>query len=245
MTPVPDGLAPTFQIMSAQAPFMGIAITFGAYFASTKLYQVMGSPIFAHPLLIAIAAVALTLNLSSVPYELYFQSAEPLHLLLGPVVVLLAVPLWRQLNAIRDLGPKLLLVLFIGAVTGVATSAGVALLLAAPAELVSTLAPKSVTTAVAINLSESLGGVPAITAVVVILTGLVGATFGWPLLHALRICDPRAKGFAIGVASHVIGTARVFQIDQKAGAFSSLGMILNALMTASLIGLARLAFGMS
>jgi predicted murein hydrolase (TIGR00659 family) len=241
MTPVADGLASMFQLMCAQAPFLGITITLGAYVASTKLYRAMGSPIFVHPLLIAIAAIAVCLKLMSLPYEVYFESAEPLHLLLGPVVVLLAVPLWRQLNAIWDLGPKLVLVLVIGAVTGIVTSAGIALLFAAPAELVSTLAPKSVTTAVAINLSESLGGIPAITAVVVILTGLVGATFGWPVLHAVGIRDPRAKGFAIGVASHVIGTARVFQIDQKAGAFSSLGMILNALMTAALIGVARIS----
>lgn len=242
MTPSPDGLASTFQTISAQAPFVGIAMTFGVYLVSTKLYQLMGSPAFAHPLLIAIAAIALCLNIFSVPYELYFRSSKPLHLLLGPIVVLLAVPLWRQLTAIRELGPKLLLVLLIGALAGIATSAGIALLLAAPAELVSTVAPKSVTTAVAINLSESLGGVPAITAVVVILTGLVGATLGWPMLHALGIRDARANGFAIGVASHVIGTARAFQIDQKAGAFSSLGMVLNALMTTALIGLARLAF---
>lgn len=101
-------------------------------------------------------------------------------------------------------------------------------------------APKSVTTAVAINISEDLGGAPTITALVVILTDLIGATFGWPLLKVLGISDPRAKGLAIGVASHVVGTARVFQIDQKAGAFSSLGMILNAITTTLLIWLGTL-----
>jgi hypothetical protein len=129
-------------------------------------------------------------------------------------------------------------VLFIGAIVGIATSAGMAMFFGATDQLVSTLAPKSVTTPVAIKLSEGLGGVPAITALIVILTGLVGATIGWPLLKALGIRDVRAKGFAIGIAAHVIGTARVFQIDQQGGAFSSLGMILNALMTAALIGAA-------
>jgi predicted murein hydrolase (TIGR00659 family) len=230
-----------FKVLSGATPFLGIAITFGVYFASVKVHRALGAPLFLHPLLIAIAAVAVSLYVMRIPYDHYFRAAEPLHLLLGPVVVLLAVPLWRQLAAIRALGPGLLVILFIGATTGIATSAGVALLLAAPGDLVSTLAPKSVTTPVAIKLSESLGGVPAITALVVILTGLVGATFGWPLLHALGIVDRRAKGFAIGVAAHAIGTARVFQIDEKAGAFSSLGMILNAIMTAALMGLATLA----
>lgn len=125
--------------------------------------------------------------------------------------------------------------------TGIVTSAGVAVPLDAPRELIVTLAPKSVTSSVAIELSESLGGVPAITAMVVVLTGLTGATLGWWLLECLGFADPRAKGFAIGVASHVIGTARVFQIDPKAGAYSSRGMVLNAIMTAVLIGVARMA----
>lgn len=234
-------LADAFRMLSGTTPFFGIALTFGIYIVANKLYRAAGAPVFLHPLLIAIAGIAVALHVSGIPYASYFRSAEPLHALLGPVVVLLAVPLWRQLAAIRELGARLVIILFVGALTGIATSAGIALLLSAPAELVASIAPKSVTTPVAIKLSEGLGGVPAITAVVVILTGLVGATFGWPLLHMARIRDRRAKGFAIGVASHVIGTARVFQIDQKAGAFSSLGMILNALMTASLIGLVRIA----
>lgn len=233
--------ADAFQMLSGLTPFFGIALTFGVYIAANKLYTAAGAPVFLHPLLIAIAGIAVALLVSGIPYDAYFRSSEALHLMLGPVVVLLAVPLWRQLSAIRALGMRLFIILLIGAVTGIATSAGIAMLFEAPIELVASIAPKSVTTPVAIKLSESLGGVPAITAVVVILTGLVGATFGWPVLHAAGIRDPRAKGFAIGVASHVIGTARVFQIDQKAGAFSSLGMILNALMTASLIGLVRIA----
>jgi len=242
MTSLPEPHA-VFMGLNDSTPFFGIAVTVGAYVAAVRFHRALGSPILLHPLLIAIVGIALSLKLMGVPYERYFLSAEPLHLLLAPVVVLLAVPLWRQLGAIRDLGPGLVLVLLVGAVTGIATSAGVALLLAAPDQLVSTLAPKSVTTPVAISLSESLGGIPAITALVVVLTGLAGATFGWPLLKSCGLHDPRAKGFAMGVASHVIGTARVLQINPVAGAFSSLGMILNAVMTAGLIGLARIVLG--
>ena len=234
-----------FETLDGSTPFFGIALTFGVYYVSTKAHAALGAPIFLHPLLISIAFIAGVLEATGIGYQQYYQSAEPLHLLLGPVVVLLAVPLWRQLPTIRDLGPGLLVVLFIGAIVGIATSAGLAMVLEAPDQLVSTLAPKSVTTPVAIELSESLGGVPAITALIVILTGLVGATIGWPLLKGLGIRDVRAKGFAIGIAAHVIGTARVFQIDQQGGAFSSLGMILNALMTAVLIGAASVYLEMS
>lgn len=231
-----------FESLNGSTPFFGIALTFGVYYLSTKAHAALGAPVFLHPLLLSIAFIAGVLEATGIAYQDYYRSAEALHLLLGPVVVLLAVPLWRQLPTIRDLGPGLLVVLLIGAIVGIATSAGVAMFLEASPELVSTLAPKSVTTPVAIKLSESLGGVPAITALIVILTGLVGATIGWPLLKAMGIHDVRAKGFAIGIAAHVIGTARVFQIDQQGGAFASLGMILNALMTAGLIAVARLTY---
>jgi predicted murein hydrolase (TIGR00659 family) len=229
-----------FDALNGSTPFFGIALTFAVYYASARLHRAIGTPVFLHPLLIAIATIAIVLELTGVPYDSYYQSAEALHVLLGPVIVLLAVPLWRQMATIRETGVGLVFVLLAGSITGVATSVGVALALSAPDQLISTLAPRSVTTPVAINLSESLGGVPAITALLVILTGLVGATVGWPLLKGLGFRDPRAKGFAIGIAAHVIGTARVLQINQQAGAFASLGMILNALMTTLILGLAQL-----
>ena len=229
-----------FDALNASTPFFGIALTFAVYHGATKLYHVVGSPVCLHPLLIAIATIAVLLEAVGVPYDRYYRSAEPLHWLLGPVVVLLAVPLWRQLATIRETGVGLPFVLLIGSIAGIATSVGLALFLSAPDVLISTLAPRSVTTPVAIGLSESLGGVPAITALVVILTGLLGATIGWPFLTAFGFRDPRAKGFAIGVAAHVIGTARVFQINSLAGAFASLGMILNTVMTVALFGVAQL-----
>jgi predicted murein hydrolase (TIGR00659 family) len=230
-----------FDVLLGSTPFLGIVVTFAVYYGADRLHEAIGAPVFLHPLLIAIAALIALLQFSGVSYERYYLSAEPLHLLLGPVVVLLAVPLWRELSTIRTIGPGLLFVLLAGSVAGIATSIAAAIAFSAPAKLVASMAPRSVTTPVAINLSESLGGVPSITAVLVILTGLFGATIGWPLLRVLGIRDPRAKGFAVGVAAHVIGTARMFQINPTAGAFSSLGMILNALMTAILISLARIA----
>lgn len=229
--------------LMTDAPVLAIAGTFVAYAAAARLHRAVGSPVWLHPLLLAIVAVASALYCLDISYDGYFQSAQPLHMLLGPVVVLLAVPLWRQLSAIRQIGSKIVPVLAIGALTGIVTSAGIAVLLGAPGDLVSSITPKSVTTPVAINLSEGLGGLPAVTALVVILTGLVGASLGFPVLKLAGITDPRAQGFAVGVASHVIGTARAIQIDQVAGAFSSLGMILNALMTTALIGLFSFGLG--
>lgn len=230
----PIDLAPTLQAAAAVSPFLGVAATVLIHQGAVRLHARLGAPALLHPLLISIAAVALGLELLGLPYERYFESAEALHLLLGPVVVLLAVPLWRRLGEIRRLGPRLLPVLAVGAVSGIATSAGLALLLGAPDSLVATLAPKSVTTPVAIGLAETMGGVPAVTALVVILTGLAGATLGPPALRLIGVRDARARGLGLGVGAHAIGTARAFQTDETLGTYASLGMILNALATAGL-----------
>ncbi len=236
----PLDLSETAGGLKSALPFLGIAATFVAHAVSIRIHQSLGAPVYLHPLLFAILGVAGCLYLWEVPYHDYFRSAEPLHLLLGPVVVLLAVPLWRHMRDIREIGPKLIPALLIGALVGIASSAGLVWLFDGSPGLAATLAPKSVTTPIAISLSEGLGGVPAITALVVILTGLVGATTGYPILCALRIKDARVQGLAIGLSSHAIGTARAFQINATIGAYSGLGMILNALITVGLIGVFRL-----
>ena len=234
-----DGVAVSLQ---SALPFLGIAATLLIHVVSIRVHGLLGSPTFLHPLLIAITFVAVCLAMSGVPYQTYFRSAEPLHLLLGPVVVILAVPLWRNLNSIRQLGLSTLPVLTIGALAGILTAAGFAWLLGAPNELVATMAAKSVTTPVAIGLSESLGGVAALTALVVILTGLFGATVSLPVLRSIGIRDVRALGLAMGISAHAIGTARAFQINQTLGAYASLGMILNALATTLIVAVIRLSW---
>lgn len=223
-----------------ETPFAGVALTLAIYAFATRLHKRIGEPVWLNPLLIAIVLLASLLAVTRTPYEAYFTSAEMLHILLGPVVVLLSVPLWRRLSEIRRLGPLLVPVLLIGGTTGILSSAGIAWALGFDAETIATLAPKSVTTPVAIGFSDALGGIASLTAVVVILTGLTGATLGLPLLRLFGICDPRAVGLAVGVGAHAIGTARVFQIDAVAGTYASVGMILNIFATAGLLGCAIL-----
>lgn len=146
-----------FDTLNGATPLFGIAVTFAVYCAAVKVHKTIGAPVLLHPLLITIAAIAFLLEIADTPYEEYYRSVEPLHWLLGPAVVLLAVPLWRQLATIRKAGIGLLIVLLIGSVTGVATSVGIALAFSAPDELTLSLAPRSVTTPVALHLSESLG----------------------------------------------------------------------------------------
>src|SRR5271166_5670409 len=144
--------------------------------------------------------------------------------MLGPAVVLLAVPLFRQTLLIRASWRLIVGALAIGLPTGIVSAVGVAWLVGAHLETLLSLAPKSVTTGIAIGVSQAIGGVPALTAVFVILTGIIGAVCGPATVRLMGISDVRILGLAMGIGSHGIGTARAFQFGDVAGAFSSLGM---------------------
>jgi putative effector of murein hydrolase len=216
-------------------PLFGVAATICAYALAAGVHGALGRPALLHPVLTATAALALALMASGMSYQSYFAQAFPLHVALGVVVVLLAVPLYRQFHLIRAARGPIAVTLLLGSSAALATALAGPLLVSAPETLMATVAPKSATTAVAVQVSERLGGTPALTALVVIATGIFGAAFGPPILASVGIVDHRAVGLAIGVASHVIGTARAFQISDQAGAFATIGMILNALMTILLV----------
>lgn len=226
-------------IVSTQAnPLFGIVATVAAYAAAVGLWKHFGAPALLHPVLVATALVAIMLLATAMPYEQYYAQAWPLNEALGLVIVLLAVPLYRQVALIRESGPSIALALLTGSVTALVAAILLPTLAGADQELIATLAPKSATAAVAVELADRLGGTAGLTAVVVISTGITGAVLGPAVLQSVGVEDERAVGFALGVASHAIGTARAFQISEVAGAFASLGMILNALLTIALAPLA-------
>jgi putative effector of murein hydrolase len=149
----------------------------------------------------------------------------------------LAVPLYSHFGTVRAVLLPMLVALLAGAFTAVVTAVGTAALLGASFETLASLAPKSVTTPIAMGISERIGGLPSLTAVLVILTGILGAMLATPLLNALDIRDWRARGFAAGVAAHGIGTARAFHVSELAGTFAGVAMGLNGLVTALLVPL--------
>jgi len=171
-------------------------------------------------------------------YEVYFKGAYLLNETLGVVVVLLAVPLYRQFPLIKASGLSIVVALSAGSLVALATALALPAAIGSASEILATLAPKSATAAVAVEIADRLGGTASLTAVVVISTGIFGAVFGPAILKSVHVRDDRAVGFALGVASHAIGTARAFQISETAGAFSTLGMILNAILTIVLAPLA-------
>ncbi|MCV2868468.1 LrgB family protein [Defluviimonas sp. WL0002] len=216
----------------SEGPLLWLSLTLLAYVVGDACFRWSGRKPYVNSVLIAVAILAATLWLTGTAYATYFEGAQFVHFLLGPATVALALPLFDNLDRLRRAALPVIAALIAGSVTATASAVAIAAILGVgPVELAS-IAPKSATAPVAIGISERVGGAPTLTAVLVILTGIVGAVVATPLLNALRIRDWRARGLAVGIASHGIGTARAFQVNTTAGAFAGLGMALNAVATA-------------
>lgn len=221
----------------AHTPLLWLTVTLVAYVLAESLYRRLGRAPYAHPVLTSVTLLVGVLMLSGTPYPRYFEGAQFVHFLLGPAIVALALPLHRALRRERGRALPLTLALLAGSLTAVVSAVGVGRLAGASRETLVSLAPKSVTAPVAMGITEKLGGIPSLTAALVILTGLTGAVLGPDLLRRLRVLDQPSAGFALGVASHGLGTARAFELGEGAGAFSGLGMGLNAVATSVLVPL--------
>ena len=222
----------------ARTPLLWLTVTLAAYLVADRISAASGRHPVANPVLIAIAITGTVLTLTGTPYATYFDGAQFVHFLLGPATVVLAMPLYeRRATVLRALVP-MLAALLAGAATTLAVVIVLARLLDIPQPILISLAPKSVTSGVAMGIAEALGGDPTLTAILVILTGIIGAILVTPMMNLLRIRDMRARGFAAGLAAHGIGTARAFQVSETAGTFAGIAMGLNAFLTAILAPLA-------
>lgn len=219
-------------------PLLWLTVTLLAYAVADRFFQAAGRHPAANPVIHAIGMIGLLLTLTGTPYPAYFQGAQFVHFLLGPATVALAVPLYeRRATVMRALLP-MLAALLVGCVTAMASALAFATLAGIPYEIMLAMAPKSVTTGVAMGIVEALGGDPTLAAVLVMLTGMAGAVIVTPLMRALRVEDMRARGFAAGLAAHGLGTARAFQVSEVAGTFAGIAMGLNAFLTAILVPVA-------
>lgn len=222
----------------AQTPLLWLTVTVAVYWLADRLFQRAGRFPLLNPVLVSVAVLVAVLGATQTPYRDYFDGAQFVHFLLGPATVALAIPLRDQAHHLRRHWQPITLALLVGASTAVASTLALGWLLGLSPETLLSLLPKSVTTPIAMGISEQVGGLPSLTAVLVILTGITGAVIGIPLLILLGLRDqPVAKGFAVGVAAHGIGTARAFQHSDQAGAFAGLAMGLNGALTALLVPL--------
>ena len=218
----------------SREPLLWLTATLTAYAIGDACFRAANRQPLVNPVLIAVALLGTLLWATGTPYATYFQGAQVVPFLHGPATDPRALPLALNLPRLKSALLPVAAALLAGSLTAVVTALAIARAFGADHALLATLAPKSTTAPVAIGISESLGGSPTLTAVLVILTGITGAVIATPLLNLLRLTDWRARGFATGTASHGIGTARAFQVNPVAGAFAGLGMALNAILTALL-----------
>ena len=221
----------------AQTPLLWLTLTLLVYSGAQWLFAKSGELPLVNPVLLSITALVTVLLVTGTPYDAYFEGAQFVHFLLGPATVALAVPLYNQLGKVRSKLLPLSLALVAGSATGILAPVLLAQGLGLSERTVLSLAPKSVTTPIAMGVAEQVGGAPPLTAVLVILTGIIGASVGVEVLRLLRLKDEAVQGFAVGAASHGIGTARALQVSEEAGAFSGLAMGLNGALTALLVPL--------
>lgn len=213
-------------------PLLWIAVTLVVFAAAQWISASLKAHPLANPVLLSVASIIALLLATHTPYEQYFSGAQFIHLLLGPAVVALAVPLSRHLHRLRRLARPVLLGIAAGCVSGAVFVLLLAWLFGANGQLAASLVTKSVTAPVSMAITAHVGGVPALAAIASVLTGMVGAAFGPWLLDLFGVRDPVQRGLAMGTASHGQGTARILQESEEAGAMSALAMGLTALAMA-------------
>lgn len=213
--------------------FFLLTITFGIFFLAKWLQKRTGIMLL-NPILLTIAILIIFLKVTGVSYETYNEGGHLIEFWLKPAVVALGVPLYLQLETIKKQLLPILLSQLAGCVVGVASVVLIAKWMGASNEIIYSLAPKSVTTPIAMEVAQSLGGIPSLTAAVVVCVGLLGGMLGFKAMHLTHIGSPMAQGLSMGTAAHAVGTSAAMEVSRKYGAFASLGLTLNGIFTALL-----------
>ena len=210
-----------------------LALTFIIYVASQLLQRRTGISML-NPILLSTVAIIVFLLVCDIDYDTYSKGGEFIDFWLKPAVVALGVPLYRQLESIKKQFLPILLAEVAGCIVCIASVVIVAQILGASREVVMSLASKSVTTPIAIEVTQAIGGIPALTAAVVVCTGIFGGMTGFRMMKLSRVKSPIAQGLSMGTAAHAVGTSVAMETGYRYGAFSSLGLTINGLFTALL-----------
>ena len=219
------------EIMSN--PIILLAITFGIYYVARQIQKWTGWVVL-NPILITIAALIALLQLTGISYETYEQGGQYIEFWLKPAIVALGVPLYQNLGQIRRQLLPILMSQLVGCLVGLVSVTLIASALGASHEVIVSLAPKSVTTPLAMEVCKTSGGIPSLTAAIVVIVGLFGAIFGFKILEVWHVRNPFSQGISMGTAAHAVGTSRAMEKGETYGAYSSLGLILNGVLTALL-----------
>ena len=219
------------------SPLLWLTLTLCAWIVATHISVRLKRHPLANPVLISIVLLSSLLVIFDVPYGRFFEGAQFIHFLLGPATVAIAVPLFRQWYQVRQALIPMGAALVVGSFFAVLSIVVMGKWANLSNEVLISFLPKSATAGVAMAISSTLGGTPSLTAVLVVLTGIIGALVVTPFMNAMRIKDYAARGFAVGLTSHGIGTARAFDVDETAGLFAGIAMALNAIATSLVVPL--------
>ena len=216
-------------------PLFGVVLTILAFYIGQRLYVRLGKRAYLQPVVAGMLIVIAVLLLCGISYQDYYTSSNPLNLMLGPATVALAVPLYQNARRIRALFLPILLTLLVGSVITVGIAVGIMWLFATDKTSLISMTTKSITTPIAMSVSEKLGGLASLSAVLVMFTGALGAVVGIPIMQRMGVRDPAVKGIALGLTAHAIGTARALEESEECGAFSALAMGITGVLTAVLL----------
>ncbi len=224
----------------SSTPLFGLTATLSVYVLAQAFYGWRGQAPWANPVLWSVALLSLGLTATATPYPVYFSGAQFIHVLLGPAVVALGWPMWLRRHELRRHWWRLTAAATLGGTAAAASAWGLGWAIGLPPDVLASLVPKSVTAPVAMGIAERIGGIPALAAVMAVLTGMVGALSAKYLFDAIGTHHTGwlARGFALGTASHGIGAARALQVNADAGAYAGLALGLQVLVASLLIPVA-------
>ena len=218
-------------------PLFWLTLTIGAYLLADKIYKLCNLFPILNPVAVSIMIVSTCLITFEVEYERYFDGAKFIHFLLGPATVALAIPIYLNWNVVTRARKAIIFTVLIAGLFALCATYTIALLVGLDVTTIKTLLPRNVTAPIAMGISEVIGGVPSLTAIVTIITGILGAALGTFILDLFKIKNMTARGFAFGLASHGIGTARAMARNEEAGVFAAVAMGLSGIVTAVMIPL--------
>ncbi|MBR5577583.1 MAG: LrgB family protein [Lachnospiraceae bacterium] len=218
----------------AESVFFGIVLSLAAYKIGFEI-QRKYKKVFLNPLLISIVIIISFLLVTGVSYETFQKGASRLSYFLTPVTVCLAVPLYKQLQVLKENVAAILISIFLGCLSHAGILIGITAAFGMDKQLLFSLMPKSITTAIALGVSDELGGIAGITVIGVMVAGISGAVVGPVLLKLFRIRDPIAQGLALGSSAHAIGTSKAVELGEVQAAMSSLAIVVTGIMTVVIV----------
>lgn len=210
-----------------------VAFTIAIYFLAQKLQKKTGI-ILLNPILVTIIIIISFLMVFHIDYDTYHKGSKYIDFFLKPAVVALGVPLYQQLEKIKKQALHIIISQLIGCILGIVSVVLIAKLMGAPKDVIYSLAPKSATTPIAIEVSKTIGGIAPLTASVVVVVGIFGAIFGYSIMKLTKVKNPIAQSLSMGNAAHAVGTSKSMEISPNFGAMSSIGLIVNGIFTAIL-----------